>query len=143
MPRPLGFRRFLRRHRISIQDLSLLVAILLVAAFLAFEYDIYANQDGATRHDQTIELDETLTLGGLLAVGLLVLAVRCYSEQKRETRRRIAAEQHARVLALQDPLTVCRTAVSLTMGSGQPSQHPPAPVLRTLCFSWTSMASSG
>ena len=88
-----------------IQDLSVLVAILLVATFVAFEFDIYANQDGVTKHEETVELDEALTLGGILCVGLLVFAVRRYQEQKREMRRRVAAEQHVRKLAFQDPLT--------------------------------------
>jgi diguanylate cyclase (GGDEF)-like protein len=99
------FRSCMIRHRVTIQDLSLLVAILLVATFIAFEVDIFANQDGVTKHEQTIELDEALTLGGILCIGLLVFAIRRYQEQKLETRRRVTAEQHARKLAFQDPLT--------------------------------------
>ena len=96
------------RHRVTLRDLSVLLAFTLVATFLAFEFDIYANQDGVTRHEQTIELDEALTLGGIVCVALLMLLIfsrRRYQEQKQETRRRIDAEQHARKLALQDPLT--------------------------------------
>jgi len=93
------------RHRVKIQDLSLLLAVLLVALYFVFEFDIYANQDGVTRHEETVELDEVLTLGGLLTGGLLIFAVRRYKEQKAETRRRTVAEQHARELAFQDPLT--------------------------------------
>ncbi len=98
-------RSFMTRHRFAIQDLSVVFAILLVATYLAFEFDIYANQDSVTVREQTIELDEALTLGGVLCVGLLIFAVRRYREQKQETRRRVAAEQHARTLAFQDPLT--------------------------------------
>ena len=98
-------RSFVMRHRVTIRDLSLLLAVMLVATYLAFEWDIYANQGSITRREETIELDEALTLGGLLCVGLLIFAARRYREQKQETHRRVAAEQHARELAFKDPLT--------------------------------------
>ena len=101
----MRLRRFTARHRVTIQDLSGLFAIMVVATFLAFEFDIYKNQDGISRHEQTIELDEALTLGGLLCVGLLIFSLRRYQEQKHETRRRTAAEQQVREPAFQDPLT--------------------------------------
>jgi diguanylate cyclase (GGDEF)-like protein len=100
-----GIGAFMIRHRFAIRDLSLIFAVVLVLSYLAFEFDIYENQDGVTKHQETIELDEALTLGGVLCVGLLAFAVRRYLEQKDETRRRIAAEEHARSLAFQDPLT--------------------------------------
>ena len=96
------------RHRVTLQDLSVILAVVLVATFLAFEFDIYENQASTTVREKTIELDEALTLGGLLCSGLLIFAVltaRRYQEQKLENRRRIAAEQHVRKLAFQDPLT--------------------------------------
>jgi diguanylate cyclase (GGDEF)-like protein len=93
----LALKSFTSRHRAGIQDLSLLVALLLLGLYIAFKFDVYANQEGVT-HQQTIELDEALSLGGLIAVGLLIFAARRYREQ-------IAAEQHARELALRDPLT--------------------------------------
>jgi diguanylate cyclase (GGDEF)-like protein len=99
------FRSFMIRHKVAVLDLSLVLAIVLVAMFLAFEFDIYANEDSVSRREETIELDEALTLGGILCVGLLIFAARRYQEQKQETRRRVAAEQHARELAFQDPLT--------------------------------------
>jgi diguanylate cyclase (GGDEF)-like protein len=102
---PGRFRTLVLRHRHIVQDATVLLIMMLVATFLAFEFDIYANQDGVTRHEETIELDEALSLGGVLCVGLLVFALRRYNEQKQETRRRVAAEQHARTLAFQDPLT--------------------------------------
>ena len=102
------FRSFVMRNRLTLQDLAMILAAMLVATFLAFEFDIYANQDSATAREKTIELDEALTLGGMLCFGLLifaVLTVRRYQDQKQETRRRTDAEQHARKLAFQDPLT--------------------------------------
>lgn len=94
-----------RRHRVSVQDLSLLASFLLVAAFLAFEFDVYIDEGRETIQEETIELNEALTLGALLTGGLLIFATRRYREQQREMRRRVAAEQHARELAFQDVLT--------------------------------------
>lgn len=93
------------RHRVSIQDLGIIAAVLLVASFLAFEFDIYINEASETLQEQVVELDEALTLGSLLAAGMLIFSVRRYLEQKQETRRRIAAERQARALAYEDTLT--------------------------------------
>ncbi len=98
-------RSFVIRHRRSIQDLSILLAILLVGLFIAFEVDIFANESTLTVHEETVELDEVLLLGGILAVGLLVFAIRRNREQKKETSRRLAAEEQIRELAFQDGLT--------------------------------------
>ncbi len=53
----------------------------------------------------TIEPDEVFALATLLCIGLLVLSWRFLLLQRREVTRRIAAEQHARELAMQDALT--------------------------------------
>ena len=55
--------------------------------------------------EKTIELDEVLLLGTVLALGLLIFALRRFLEQKREIARRIEAERYVRELAFQDPLT--------------------------------------
>ncbi|MFT8246376.1 putative bifunctional diguanylate cyclase/phosphodiesterase [Roseomonas sp. BN140053] len=83
----------------------MVAAVLLVAAFLAFELDIYVTEGSTSTADRVLELDEALTLGALLTVSMLVFAIRRYLEQKRETSRRIAAEQEARTLAYEDVLT--------------------------------------
>jgi diguanylate cyclase (GGDEF)-like protein len=104
----MGFgraRSFVVRHRTSLKDLSILVAVFLVGLYLVFEYDIFKNSDGVTVHERTIELDEALLLGGIMALGLLAFSVRRYLEQRRETALRVAAEQHVRTLAFQDALT--------------------------------------
>jgi diguanylate cyclase (GGDEF)-like protein len=99
------WRKLIARHRVSMQDLSVLGCALLVAAYLAFEFDIYGHENNETVHEETIELNEALTLGALMTGGLMIFAWRRYAAQKREMRRRIAAEQQARELAFQDPLT--------------------------------------
>jgi diguanylate cyclase (GGDEF)-like protein len=93
------------RHRTSLKDFSILIAIILVGLYFTFEIDIFENSNGASVHQRTIELDEALLLGAIMALGLLVFSVRRYIEQKRESARRLAAEQYARTLAFQDALT--------------------------------------
>ncbi|WP_442578217.1 putative bifunctional diguanylate cyclase/phosphodiesterase [Mesorhizobium sp. ASY16-5R] len=93
------------RHRVSIQDLGILAAVLLVLGYVALEIDIFAHEGGVSPQEQKIELNEMLLLGAALAVGLLIFAIRRYNDQRREVARRTAAEQQARELAYQDPLT--------------------------------------
>ena len=93
------------RHRTNLQELSLIVAVTIVGIYLAFEYDFFTTSADDTVHGKTIQLDEALFLGAIVAVGLLIFSIRRFVEQKREMRRRIAAEQHVRELAFQDPLT--------------------------------------
>jgi len=98
-------RNFMIRHRTTLKDFSILIAIFLVGLYFTFEIDIFENSNGASVHERTIELDEALLLGAIMALGLLVFSVRRYLEPKRESTRRLAAEQHARTLAFQDALT--------------------------------------
>jgi diguanylate cyclase (GGDEF)-like protein len=98
-------RSFMSRHRRSIKDLSLILIIMLVAVFYAWQVDIFANEGKVTVKEQTLEVDELLLMGGVLMLAMLLFAVRRYLEQKRETARRLAAETHARELAFQDGLT--------------------------------------
>jgi diguanylate cyclase (GGDEF)-like protein len=104
----MAFRRvrnFVIRYRTSLKDISVLIAVVLVGLYLAFEYDIFKNSDGVAVHQRVIELDEALLLGGIMALGLLAFAVRRYVEQRREIALRLAAEQQVRALAFQDALT--------------------------------------
>jgi diguanylate cyclase (GGDEF)-like protein len=93
------------RYRASLKDVSILIAVFLVGLYIMFEYDIFKNSDGVAVHERTIELDEALLLGGIMALGLLAFSVRRFMEQKREAALRLAAEQHVRTLAFQDALT--------------------------------------
>jgi diguanylate cyclase (GGDEF)-like protein len=86
-------------------DLGMVVAIVVVLGYIAFDIDIFVTEGVTSPVEQTIELDEALLIGTVLMVGLLFFAARRYWSQKREMRRRIAAERYARELAYQDPLT--------------------------------------
>lgn len=98
-------RSFVIRHRFSIRDLSVIVAGLAVASYIAFDVDVFLNQGSVSRQQAVVELDEAILLGALLAVSMLIFSVRRYLEQKKETERRVAAEAHVRELAFQDTLT--------------------------------------
>jgi len=64
-------RSFVRRHRRSIGELSIILVALLTATYWTYEIDVFANEDRMTVKEETIELDEALLLGGLLTLGLL------------------------------------------------------------------------
>lgn len=98
-------RSFIVRHRVSIRDLGLIALVMLVVTDFAYEIDIFRTEGQVTPVEHTIELDEALMLGAILMVALLIFSIRRFLEQRRETRRRIAAEQEARRLAYQDTLT--------------------------------------
>jgi diguanylate cyclase (GGDEF)-like protein len=96
-------KRFVRRNRVSIQDLLFGAAAVAVTAYVLYDVDVFVTGPEPVR--QSIELDELPIIGAVLSVVMLIFAWRRFKEQKRETRRRIAAEQHARALAMEDPLT--------------------------------------
>ena len=97
--------RLIRRNQSQSLDLGIIALGLLVAAFICYEVDVFATEGTLSNHQKSIDLQESLFLGILLAVGLFVYSVRRLLEQKKEVRRRMTAEQKARELALQDPLT--------------------------------------
>ncbi len=101
--RGLRLKRFLVRNRVKIQDLALLAGALLVTTYVLLEVDVFVTNGLPLRG--VIEPDEMPIIGAVLCLGLLIFAWRRSNEQRRETARRIAAEQRSRELALQDPLT--------------------------------------
>ncbi len=86
-------------------DLSIIAFGTGVILYLALEFDFFVQEGHESIQQETIELDEAMLIGALLALALLVFAIRRYREQKRESARLLEAEQHIRVLAFQDPLT--------------------------------------
>jgi diguanylate cyclase (GGDEF)-like protein len=98
-------RSFVIRHRTNLKDASIFITVLFVGLYWTFEYDIFKNYDGVAVHERTIELDEALLLGGIMALLLLVFSVQRFIEQRREASRRLVIEQHIRTLAFQDALT--------------------------------------
>jgi len=94
-------RRFIIRNRAKLQDAFLVAAAVAVAIYVVYETDFLF----VTSRPKSIQPEELPLIGMVLSVGLLIFAWRRSREQKRETRMRIAAEQHARELAMLDPLT--------------------------------------
>ncbi|HVZ52453.1 MAG TPA: EAL domain-containing protein [Pseudolabrys sp.] len=95
------FRGFLLRQRTRIQDLFLIAATLAVTAFVLYQFDVFATGPKT----KEISPDEMPILAIVLCVGMLFFTWRRAFEQRRETRKRLAAEARARELAMQDPLT--------------------------------------
>lgn len=93
------------RNRTGIRDLSLIGAAALVALYWIYAVDVFADEGPISYKNNTIELDEALLFGGLLALALLFFAAKQHRLQRREVARRISAERYARELAYQDGLT--------------------------------------
>ena len=105
LPSRHALRRAIRRHRLLLQDGLLLTAVMAFATLAAYQYDIFPNPPGVPTQEHVIEPDEAFALAMLLCLGLLILSWRFLLAQRREMARRIAAEQRAHELALQDGLT--------------------------------------
>jgi diguanylate cyclase (GGDEF)-like protein len=95
--------KFIIRHRTSILDIFLTVTAIAVTAMILLEIDVFATSTESVA--RTIETDEIPILAVILSFGMLLFSLRRVREQRRENAKRIAAEQQARVLAMQDPLT--------------------------------------
>jgi diguanylate cyclase (GGDEF)-like protein len=93
------------RHRSIVWEGILLLALMLVATLIAYEYDIFPNPPGVPVQEHVIETDEAFGLATLLCLGLLALSWRFLRLQRSEVSRRVAAEQRAHDLAMQDALT--------------------------------------
>nr|WP_306766234.1 EAL domain-containing protein [Shinella pollutisoli] len=118
--------RFLVRNRFAIRDLGLLLAAVLVAAYLVFELRVLMDADTDTFEEQSFALHEVLVFSTVLSVGLLLFAWRRYAALKREVARRVAAEQTARQLAYQDPLTGLANRRQFEEALRQAAGSPPA-----------------
>ena len=94
-----------RRYRTTIWEGILLLAVMVVAALIAYEYDIFPNPPGVPTQEYVIEADEALALATPLCLGLLALSWHFLLLQRREVARRIEAERRAHELAMQDALT--------------------------------------
>jgi diguanylate cyclase (GGDEF)-like protein len=93
------------RHKARIFDGTILTIVTLAALFYCYEVDVFANAPGEATKPHTLELDEVLLVSAIFCGGLVIFAIRRLIEQKRETARRIEAEQEIRTLAFHDTLT--------------------------------------
>jgi hypothetical protein len=88
-------RAFIVRHRVSIQDIALVLGVMLLAGFIAFEFSFVDNLSA----DKRVEFEELIALAGILIVAVSLFGWRRMVEQEREIARRIAAERRAHDLA--------------------------------------------
>lgn len=95
----------IRSQRIAFQDGLFLFTLIVVAAFISYEFDIFLPPTGMMPEERIVQLDEALALVAIFCVGLLVLTWRLVLTQRREVVRRTEAEHRARELAHQDSLT--------------------------------------
>jgi len=83
--------RTLRRYRTTIWESVLLLAVMVVAALIAYEYDIFPNPPSVPTQEHVIEADEALALSTLLCLGLLALSWHFLLLRRCEVARRIKA----------------------------------------------------
>jgi diguanylate cyclase (GGDEF)-like protein len=95
----------MKTYRASIGDALFLTFIVLVVAFVAFAFDLFEHEGKLAEKRLLIDLNEMLLLGSVVSVCLVIFTARRVFEQRRELRWRKRAEQEARVLAMEDPLT--------------------------------------
>jgi diguanylate cyclase (GGDEF)-like protein len=89
------------RHRFTLIDLAMISSVVIASSLALWQYDAFPNSSAATKQ-LIFELDE------IFAVTTLGFALFSWSRlraQKREVRRRRAAEAEARALAFEDTLT--------------------------------------
>lgn len=90
------------------QDLLLLLATVLFATLLAWQYQLFASDLDIDPPEKKIDIYEMLLLSALLSGGLLIFSIRRLREQRREAALRAEAERRASDalrLAERDPLT--------------------------------------
>jgi diguanylate cyclase (GGDEF)-like protein len=89
------------RHRFTLRDLVGIAAVLAAALVAAWQIDLFPNRSVDTQ-EKFLEVDE---LFAIAALGFALFSASRLAAQKRETRRRTAAEQRAPTLAMEDALT--------------------------------------
>ncbi len=99
-----GIVGLVMRHRFTIWDFSVVLAVAGALLFLSSEYDLLRIVGFTQGNAALIEIGE-LVLIALVLTALLFVTLRRMRAQQREVARRTAAESEARELAFQDPLT--------------------------------------
>jgi len=100
----VAFGKFVMRHRVKLQDLTLLIAAVLVTAYVLLQVDVFIASD-MRPVENTIESDEAPVLGAVLSIAMLIFAWRRMREQKRETAARLTAQAQLSRMAFQDAHT--------------------------------------
>jgi len=97
----MPFRDFVVKHRFSLQDGGLAIAVIFVMGIGAYTFSFTGSLDSTKQ----IEFEELIILAVVVFLAILYLGWRRVREQEREINRRIAAERLAHELAHTDSLT--------------------------------------
>lgn len=89
------------QHRVTMQDASFAIAIILLVGLGAYEYSF----TGSIEENRRVEFEEMLLFGTVVVTSILYMGWRRVRDQEREIKRRVAAERKAHELAHTDPLT--------------------------------------
>jgi diguanylate cyclase (GGDEF)-like protein len=92
-------KHIIKRHSIVLRDGFLMLALMILATWIVYEFDLFSN---APTRAHVVEPDEAVALAGFFFAGLFLIFL---LRSRRELIGRIKAERQARVLALQDSLT--------------------------------------
>ena len=108
MFRVFGSMKFSRisnsSHRVLI-DLLVVACAALAFRLLTLEMDLFERFADYSEFHEDWELDELFVTLMIVGLAFIVFGIRRMQDQRRELALRQAAEQHAQMLALQDPLT--------------------------------------
>ena len=96
-----SYQTFVMRHRVTIQDVAIVIGIVLLIGFGIYQYFSASSAAG----DKRIDIKEVLVFSGLLIIPIVYLGWRRVKDLEREINRRIAAERRAHEAMHTDPLT--------------------------------------
>jgi diguanylate cyclase (GGDEF)-like protein len=86
-------------------DIAVIFGIAALLRVLTFDLELFERFAEFSQAHENWEMDELLVTVAILSAALLVFGVRRIQDQRRELALRVAAERHATMLALHDPLT--------------------------------------
>ena len=89
------------RHRFTLADIAMIGGVVIACLLAAWQIDVFPNETTRAR-EFSLETDEVMAVA---ALGFALFSWSRLRAQRREMRRRIAAESEARTLAHEDPLT--------------------------------------
>jgi diguanylate cyclase len=101
-------RSVVRHPWSSVQDALLLTGVMLGAAILALEYELFSFSGEMSASERRIDILELMFLTGLLVAGIVAFVVRRLHEERRDVARRIMTDLEMNQLrhqATRDPLT--------------------------------------
>jgi diguanylate cyclase (GGDEF)-like protein len=94
-----------RSRRRIVLDIAVIFGVAFLLRILTFDMELFERAFEFSRAHEQWELDEIYVTVALMSVALIFFSLRRVQDQRRELALRHAAEQHATILALQDPLT--------------------------------------